>query len=175
MRCHPDASHASVDAVICSAAIVLCDAAWRHALAPDPFSFSGAAAAGNGAIYSSSLAASGNSSMNVSGGSIDGAAAAGFGSSGLSAAAAANIYNNAGAGSSSSSSVFALGAGGSSSADGDVLQLDALLLRVQLNLRSVLQGIDREQEVNIITEKVGTEQDTRFEDKARLPLGEWSC
>jgi hypothetical protein len=161
-----------VRAVIRSAAIVLCDASWRHSLAPDPFSFSGAAAAGNAAVYSSSLTASGNSSMNGSGGSIDGAAAAGFSSSGLSAAAAANIYNNAGAG--SSSSVFALGAGGSSSADGDVLQLDALLLRVQLNLRIVLQGMDREQEVNIITEKVGTEQDTRFEDKARLPLGEGS-
>lgn len=71
-----------------------------------------------------------------------------------------------------SSSMYAFGAGGSSGFDCDVLQLDALLLRVQLNLRSALQGIDREQEVNIITEKVGTEQDTRFEDKARLPLGE---
>jgi hypothetical protein len=68
--------------------------------------------------------------------------------------------------------MFAVGASSSSGgAGGDVLQLDALLLRVQLNLRSALQGIDREQEVNIITEKVGTEQDTRFEDKARLPLG----
>lgn len=68
-------------------------------------------------------------------------------------------------------SVFAVGAGGSGM-DADVLQLDALLLRVQLNLRSILENIGREQEVNIITEKVGTEQDTRFEDKARLPLGE---
>jgi hypothetical protein len=120
--------------------------------------------------------------MNGPGGSIDGGAAA----AGLSAAAAAaNMYSGtAGAGSSSSSSVFALGAGGNSSVDGDVLQLDALLLRVQLNLRSAFQGLDREQEVNIITEKVGTEQDTRFEDRARLPLGErirqhmlclWSC
>jgi hypothetical protein len=80
------------------------------------------------------------------------------------------MYNAAG--SAGSSSVFALGAGGSAGADGDVLQLDALLLRVQLNLRSALQGLDREQEVNIITEKVGTEQDTRFEDRSRLPLGE---
>jgi hypothetical protein len=53
-----------------------------------------------------------------------------------------------------------------------VLQLDALLLRVQLNLRSLLLDLGRGRDVNIISEKVGTEQDTRFEDRSRLPLGE---
>ncbi|WIA34666.1 hypothetical protein OEZ86_012981 [Tetradesmus obliquus] len=150
-----------------NAAIVLCDAAWRHSLTPDPFAFSSAAAAaGNAAVYSSSLSPSVNGSLGGSNGSLD---AAGGASSASSLSAAAGMYGAVGG--AGSSSMYAFGAGGSSGFDCDVLQLDALLLRVQLNLRSALQGIDREQEVNIITEKVGTEQDTRFEDKARLPLG----
>ncbi|WIA14491.1 hypothetical protein OEZ85_003013 [Tetradesmus obliquus] len=150
-----------------NAAIVLCDAAWRHSLTPDPFAFSNAAAAaGNAAVYSSSLSPSVNGSLGGSNGSLD---AAGGASSASSLSAAAGTYGAVGG--AGSSSMYAFGAGGSSGFDCDVLQLDALLLRVQLNLRSALQGIDREQEVNIITEKVGTEQDTRFEDKARLPLG----
>jgi len=66
--------------------------------------------------------------------------------------------------------------GGSSAgfggADADVLQLDALLRARALNLRSWLQGFggrERGSEHHL-SEKVGTEQVTRVEDRARLPL-----
>eukprot|EP00775_Hariotina_reticulata_P002624 gene2624-2925_t len=88
-------------------------------------------------------------------------------SNGGSAATGNTTAAAASSGSYAGSNSFGLASG----ADADVLQLDALLLRVQLNLRSLLLQLGRGREVNIISEKVGTEQDTRFEDRSRLPLG----
>lgn len=116
-----------------------------------------AAADSHAAVYGSGSPGSSLSSEGLSGGL------------GLNTATAyLNGQNPGGSGGTPALGTTAAGFGG----DADVLQLDALLLRVQLNLRSMLQEMGRERGVNIITEKVGTEQETRFEDKARLPLGE---
>ncbi|KAK9800761.1 hypothetical protein WJX73_008207 [Symbiochloris irregularis] len=51
-----------------------------------------------------------------------------------------------------------------------MLRLDALVMRVQLNVRFLLEEAGQP-DINIITEKVAFEGVTRFEDRSRLPLG----
>jgi hypothetical protein len=51
-----------------------------------------------------------------------------------------------------------------------VLRLDSLVMVAQLNIRKLIEDA-RLPPINIIAQKVATEGSTRFEDRARLPLG----
>eukprot|EP00879_Flechtneria_rotunda_P008001 GHRR01008382.1.p1 GENE.GHRR01008382.1~~GHRR01008382.1.p1 ORF type:complete len:547 (+),score=202.87 GHRR01008382.1:457-2097(+) len=150
------------DLTTINAVIILCDVSWRQQAASDTTNFAVAAAAAAGVLQVQPAAQSdinSSSSPNLPY---------------TASLPAANGISSGNGSSSNSSSAFGGSGGGGQwrgGADADVLQLDALLLRVQLNLRSLLYGVGREKEVNIISEKIGTEQDTRFEDKSRLPLG----
>jgi len=161
---------------------VLCDEAWRvdgsmsNAASPTaPGAASPAVASFSSSSSSSGLAGSRDDGA-FSGGPLPSSAPAAAtapstgSSNGINAGAAGTAAAAAAASSVgyTGSNSFGLASG----ADADVLQLDALLLRVQLNLRSLLLDLGRGRDVNIISEKVGTEQDTRFEDRSRLPLGE---
>eukprot|EP00878_Enallax_costatus_P030293 GHUV01032968.1.p1 GENE.GHUV01032968.1~~GHUV01032968.1.p1 ORF type:complete len:433 (+),score=120.36 GHUV01032968.1:261-1559(+) len=149
-----------------SAAIVLCDNSWRHQSMMQSLHFSNPAAAAAAAADSHSAAYSSGSPGSSLG--SEGVATT-SNAQGLPGYPSTNGYGGGLGGAAAAAGVY--GAAATGFGDADVLQLDALLLRVQLNLRSMLQEIGREKEVNIITEKVGTEQETRFEDKSKLPLG----